>query len=143
MCAHLGSPTVDLFASLMNHQINKYISWKPDPTSIATDAFQQNWSQMFPYAFPPFSLVGKIIQKSNASLYRHDHNYASLDITDLVSSASSNVDTKPVTSTTNSKPAAKPRKGKSSPSAKWNLLLLLLLIFTQHSLFQYLLHCYQ
>ena len=63
ICAHLGSPTVDLFASLLNHQISKYISWKPDPTSIATDAFQQNWSQMFPYAFPPFSLVGKTLKK--------------------------------------------------------------------------------
>ena len=33
-------------------------------TSIATNAFQQfNWSQMFPYAFPPFGLVGKTLKK--------------------------------------------------------------------------------
>ena len=119
---------VDLFSFLLNHQINKHISWKPDPTSIATDAFQQNWSQMFPDAFPPFSLVGSFnsfqpsrenMEENNSSLYRYDHNYASLGITNLVSSASS-INTKPITSTTSSKPVAKPRKGKQPPSEKWN-----------------------
>ena len=68
--------------------------------------------------FPSFQPSGENIEENKSSLYRHDHNYASLGITDLVSSASSNVNTKPIPSTTNSKPVAKPRKGKPPPSAK-------------------------
>ena len=40
------------------------MSWKPDPMSVATDAFAQNWDKMFPYAFPPFCLVGRTLRKA-------------------------------------------------------------------------------
>ena len=36
-----GFPEIDLFASRLCHQLPEYISWKPDPISIGTDAFQQ------------------------------------------------------------------------------------------------------
>ena len=32
-------PDVDLFASMLNHKLPKYVSWKPDPKSIAVNAF--------------------------------------------------------------------------------------------------------
>ena len=33
--------------------------------ALAVDAMQQNWAQRRPYAFPPFSLVGRILKKVN------------------------------------------------------------------------------
>ena len=36
---HLGFPVVDLFASQISHQTPEFVSWKPEPGAIATDAF--------------------------------------------------------------------------------------------------------
>ena len=58
-----GSPEVDLFASRLNNKVDRYYSWKPDPFSIGVDAFNAFWGNSFAYVFPPFSLVGKILQK--------------------------------------------------------------------------------
>ena len=40
-----GLCSVDLFASRLNNQLRRYVSWRPDPFSIATDAFQMSWNQ--------------------------------------------------------------------------------------------------
>ena len=56
-------PEVDLFASRLNKQLSKYVSWIPDPGCIAVDAFSLSWADIKFYAFPPFSLVGKSIAK--------------------------------------------------------------------------------
>ena len=58
-----GQMDVDLFAARHNHQIRDYYSYRPDPGAIAVDAFSQNWSRTHPYAFPPFLLVGRTLQK--------------------------------------------------------------------------------
>ena len=57
ICQKLGTPSIDLFASQMSHQLPVYMAWKPDPGSQATNAMYQPWTKMFPYAFPPFSLI--------------------------------------------------------------------------------------
>jgi len=36
-----------------------------DPEASAIDAFQQEWENMLPYAFPPFSLIGRVLRKLN------------------------------------------------------------------------------
>ena len=36
---------MDLFATRANKKINKYISWKPNADSIATDAFSVIWEK--------------------------------------------------------------------------------------------------
>jgi len=43
-----GWPEIDLFTSSENKQIEKYISWKPEPEA---------------YIFPPFSIIGRILRK--------------------------------------------------------------------------------
>ena len=58
-----GLPEMDLFASCLNHQLEKYISWRPDPNSVGTDALQHRWDNLYCYAFPPFCLVAKILKK--------------------------------------------------------------------------------
>jgi len=39
------------------HQLPAYYMETRSITSKATDALQQPWSPIFPYAFPPFALI--------------------------------------------------------------------------------------
>ena len=59
-----GIPQIDLFASQLNHQLPKYMSWHPDPGSCAVDSLQHSWRNLYGYAFPPFCLVGKVLAKA-------------------------------------------------------------------------------
>ena len=63
ICSLWGTPEVDLFASRLNHQTDKYLSWKPDPFAFAVDAMTERWSDWFFYAFPPFNMLGRVLQK--------------------------------------------------------------------------------
>jgi hypothetical protein len=63
ICAQWGQPSVDLFASRTSHQMDQYMSLKMDPQAIAIDAMQQTWDNMFPFAFPPFCLLGRVLKK--------------------------------------------------------------------------------
>ena len=66
ICRIFGEPEVDLFASRINNKVEKYVSWAPDPKAWRIDAFSFEWTDAFYYAFPPFSLVGRVIQKAVA-----------------------------------------------------------------------------
>ena len=59
----LGPCQIDLFATRLNHQLPQYVSWRPDPHAVATDAFEMRWAGFQGYAFPPFSLVGRCLRK--------------------------------------------------------------------------------
>jgi len=59
----LGPVTIDLFADRVNTQMEKYVSWRPDPFAMATDAFSLKWNQEIYYIFPPFCLVSRVMQK--------------------------------------------------------------------------------
>jgi len=54
---------IDLFASRLNTQLPRYISWKPDPGAEAVDALSVDWGSLNFYAFPPFCLIAKCLQK--------------------------------------------------------------------------------
>lgn len=56
-----GPLQVDLFASRLTNQLRDYVSWRPDPTAIATDAFTLDWTQFRGYANPPWNLVGRVL----------------------------------------------------------------------------------
>jgi hypothetical protein len=58
-----GPFRIDLFADRLNCQVNKFVSWKPDPLALATDAFQIQWRGEQAYAFPPFCLIGRCLAK--------------------------------------------------------------------------------
>lgn len=58
-----GTREIDLFADRLTTQKSKYISWKPDPDALATDAFSQTWTTMSAYTFPPFCLIGRCLAK--------------------------------------------------------------------------------
>ena len=59
----LGPCSVDLFAACLNSQLKRYVSWRPDPFAIATDAFGMSWQEEVGVAFPPFALIGRCLQK--------------------------------------------------------------------------------
>jgi hypothetical protein len=64
ICEILGNPKIDLFASRINRKLNTYVAWRPDPHAQYIDAFTINWSKDYFYAFPPFSLIARVLQKT-------------------------------------------------------------------------------
>jgi len=56
-------PDIDLFASRLNYQLKPYASWLPDPEAYCIDAFTIDWSRHIFYAFPPFSIINRVLQK--------------------------------------------------------------------------------
>lgn len=60
----LGTPEIDLFATRTNTKCEKFISWARDPEAVAVDAFTVNWKEFYFYAFPPFVMLPKVLQKT-------------------------------------------------------------------------------
>ena len=61
---NFGMPDIDLFGSRTNHKVPQYISWHPDPSSVAVNAFSVDWAKYkLIYCFPPFSLIGRVLKK--------------------------------------------------------------------------------
>ena len=56
-----GKPEIGLFSTRLNAKCELYVSFKPDPNAFAVDAFTQNWNDIKGYAFPSFSLIGRIL----------------------------------------------------------------------------------
>jgi len=63
ICLQFGTPDIDIFASYANSQLEKYVSWQPDPFAFAIDAFSMSWDTSLLYMFPPFSLISKVLFK--------------------------------------------------------------------------------
>lgn len=67
LCNVFGTPSIDLFASRLNKQVNTFCSWMPDPEATYFDAFSLDWSKFdLAYLFPPFSLIARCLQKLRA-----------------------------------------------------------------------------
>lgn len=58
-----GKPDIDLFATRINKKCNLFVSWYKDPDAVTFDAFTINWSNTYFYAFPPFIIIPKVLQK--------------------------------------------------------------------------------
>lgn len=63
LCRQFFLPDVDLFASRLNNLLPNFVSWFPEPGAMAVNAFSLSWGSFQPYLFPPFNLVGKVINK--------------------------------------------------------------------------------
>ena len=63
ICVIYTTPDLDLFATRANNQVQKFISWFPDPDALATNAFSIPWSNQLCYAFPPCSQIMKCLKK--------------------------------------------------------------------------------
>ena len=58
-----GSPTIDLFATHINAKLPLYCSLIPDPQAVFEDTFRHPWNHLDAYAFPPFSLVDRVVAR--------------------------------------------------------------------------------
>ncbi|XP_021355212.1 uncharacterized protein LOC110451492 [Mizuhopecten yessoensis] len=63
ICLVWDRPHVDLFATALNHQLPTFVSPVPDPAAWGVDALSLDWKGLHAYAFPPFNLVAKVLQK--------------------------------------------------------------------------------
>lgn len=59
----LGQPKIDIFATKQNAKCHDYVSWQKDPDSIIVDAFTFSWRDLEFYAFPPFAIISKVLNK--------------------------------------------------------------------------------
>ena len=58
-----GTPEVDMFATLSNSHLPRFMSPIPEPRALAMDALSQDWQGRSMYMFPPFPLLNKVMQK--------------------------------------------------------------------------------
>ena len=59
--AQLGPSEIDLFASRLTKQLPTYVSWRPDPEALETDAFSMNWNGLKAYANPPWNMISRVL----------------------------------------------------------------------------------
>ncbi|MEW8542095.1 MAG: reverse transcriptase domain-containing protein, partial [Candidatus Thiodiazotropha sp.] len=59
----MGTSDIDLFASKQNSKNQVFISYIPEKGAFAVNAFSVTWNYNLHYAFPPFSIIGRVIQK--------------------------------------------------------------------------------
>ena len=62
----MGPLDIDLFATRFSTQLQRFVSWRPDPMAEATDAFVQDWCQGMGYAHPPWCLISRVLAKAQA-----------------------------------------------------------------------------
>ena len=59
----IDRPHVDLFAAHNNHQLPLYCARTHDPRAWQTDALSIRWNGLLAYAFPPISLISRVLTK--------------------------------------------------------------------------------
>ena len=55
--------SIDLFTTTLNAQLPRFASWRPDPRAAFVDAFSRSWNGKCFYAFPPFSLIQRCLNR--------------------------------------------------------------------------------
>ena len=58
-----GTPEVDMFATLSNSHLPRFMSPVPEPRALAVDALSQDWQGRSMHMFPPFPLLNRVMQK--------------------------------------------------------------------------------
>ena len=57
------TPNLDLFATRLNNRLPVFGSPMADPLAVDVDAMSMSWKGMFAYAFPPFVMLGRVLEK--------------------------------------------------------------------------------
>ena len=63
LCVLYPGLSIDLFATTLNAQLPKFASWRPDPRAAFVDGFSRSWHGEYFYAFPPFSLIQRCLDR--------------------------------------------------------------------------------
>ena len=70
LCQTWHRHQVDMFATRYNCKLTKFVSPVPDPNAWAVDTLTVSWENLDMYAFPPVSLLGKVVSKLSDQLYK-------------------------------------------------------------------------
>ena len=87
----VGCFSIDLFATRVNHQVPAFVSWRPEPGAVATDAFNVKWDFQLAYLFPPFCMIKRCLRKNSARSGTLCPDHTSVEKQPLVSSHSISV----------------------------------------------------
>jgi hypothetical protein len=60
----VAQPTLDAFASRLNHVTDRFCSMRPDPLAVAVDGLSISWRNERVYAAPPIPLIPQVINKA-------------------------------------------------------------------------------
>ena len=63
LCITWDKPNVDLFATRLNNRLPVFVSPMADPLAVEVDAMSISWKAMYAYAFPPFVMLGRVLEK--------------------------------------------------------------------------------
>ena len=63
LCSKWHRPQIDLFATRFNNKLPQFVSPVADPLAIAVDALSLPWEDLDAYAFPPTTILGKVVEK--------------------------------------------------------------------------------
>ena len=55
--------SVDHFATRDNNLLDRFVSWRPDPSALAVDAFMIPQKGKNPYCFPPISCIPRQLRE--------------------------------------------------------------------------------
>ena len=58
-----GKLDIDLFASRLNHKLEKYISLRPNSSAMVVDASSISWTKQYIDIFAPFSTLSMVLWK--------------------------------------------------------------------------------
>ena len=58
-----GPFSMDLFATFENRQTPRFASFTPQPEASWVDSMKHTWEHEYPWAHPPFSMIGRVLQK--------------------------------------------------------------------------------
>ena len=89
----IGPLQVDLFASRLTHQLYRYVSWRPDPYAMTTDAFTLNWVEFKGYANPPWNFNNQSTHPNQDSTGKTGPSGSSMESTTLVPNPAGNANT--------------------------------------------------
>ena len=119
-CLHQkwGPINTDLFASRLSYQLDQFVSWRPDPLAIHTDAFTLDWATFRGYAFPPFALIGRCLHQIQSQQVSHSVCSTSLASSTLVSTTIRPVHRLPASSGRSTDPG-KQNPPSQTPTASW------------------------
>ena len=63
ICNRWQQPQTDLFSMRFNNKLVQFVSSVPDPLAWAVSALTLPWEDLDPYAFPPVTILGKLVEK--------------------------------------------------------------------------------
>ena len=63
LCITWDTPNLDLFATRLNNRLPVFVSPMADPLAVDVYAMSMSWKGMYAYAFPPFVMLGRVLEK--------------------------------------------------------------------------------